>query len=94
MSGLRLILALGAFAGMLALCIIGFNYGGEGGLIGGAIGFVIGLLGGRGLDWSERLGNGYVGVLLGLPLGMICGGLYVFAYPAVQAALNGPPLTQ
>ncbi|MFT3729100.1 MAG: hypothetical protein QM759_14860 [Terricaulis sp.] len=94
MSGLRLIFAAVAFAGMVALCIIGFNYGGEGGLIGAGLGFVLRLLGGRGLDWGERLGNGYVGALLGMPLGMICGGLYVFAWPAVEAALNGPPLTR
>ena len=90
MSGLRLILAALAFAGMLGLCVIGFSYGGAGGLIGGGVGFVLRLLGGRGLDWGERLGNGYVGALLGLPLGMICGGLYVFAWPSVQAALAAP----
>jgi hypothetical protein len=89
-SGLRLILAAVAFIGMLGLCVIGFNYGGEGGLIGAALGFALRLLGGRGLDWGERLGNGYVGALLGLPLGLICGGLYVFAWPAVENALNAP----
>ena len=85
-----MILAVVVFVGMLVLCIVGFGYGGEGGLIGGALGFVLRLLGGRGLDWGERLGNGYVGALLGLPLGLLCGGLYVFAWPAVQAALNAP----
>lgn len=90
MFGLRVILAAVVFVGMLVLCIVGFNYGGEGGLIGGALGFVLRLAVGRGLDWGERLGNGYVGALLGLPLGLLCGGLYVFAWPAVQAALNAP----
>jgi len=47
-------------------------------------------LGGRGLDWGERLGNGYVGALLGLPLGLLGGGLYVFGWPALEAALNAP----
>jgi hypothetical protein len=87
LDGLRLLLAAAAFAGMVALCVIGLGYGGAGGLIGGAVGFVL-RLGGRGLDWGERLGNGYVGALLGLPLGLLCGGLYVFAWPALQAALS------
>jgi hypothetical protein len=88
LDGLRLLLTAAAFVGMVALCIIGLSYGGAGGLIGGAFGFLL-RLGGRGLDWGERLGNGYVGALLGLPLGLLCGGLYVFAWPAVEAALTG-----
>ncbi len=56
---MRLILTVAAFAGMIALCIMGWNYGGAGGLIGGGVGFLI-RLGGSRLDWGERLGNGYV----------------------------------
>jgi hypothetical protein len=89
LDGLRLLLAAGAFFGMVAICVIAVSYGGAGGLVGGALGFVL-RLGGRGLDWGERLGNGYVGALLGLPLGLLCGGLYVFGWPALEAALNAP----
>ena len=53
---MRLILSTVAFAGMVALCVLGWDYGGVGGLIGAGIGFVL-RLGGRGLVWGERLGN-------------------------------------
>ena len=81
MFGLRVILAAVVFVGMLVLCIVGFNYGGAGGLIGGAIGFVLRLVGGRGLDWGERLGNGYVGALMGMPVGLMAGGFYAVGMP-------------
>ena len=61
--GLRVLLTIAAFAGMIALCVVGWNYGGMGGIIGGALGFLV-RLPGRGLDWGERLGNGYVGALM------------------------------
>ena len=89
LSGLRLLFGIAAFGGMIVLCIIGWSYGGAGGLIGGALGFLV-RLGGRGLDWGERLGNGYIGALMGLPLGFLIGGIYELGWPAVQAALNAP----
>ncbi|MEQ1708303.1 MAG: hypothetical protein ABL864_08220 [Terricaulis sp.] len=87
---MRLLLTIAAFTGMIALCVIGWNYGGVGGLIGGAIGFLL-RIGGRGLDWSERLGNAYVGVLMGMPVGLLVGGAYVFGTPALLDAVNAPP---
>src|SRR5436309_3509775 len=60
LSGLRLLFGIAVFGGMIVLCIVGWSYGGAGGLIGGALGFLV-RLGGRGLDWGERLGNGYIG---------------------------------
>ena len=89
MSGLRLVFGIAVFAGMIVLCIVGWSYGGAGGLIGGALGFLV-RLGGRGLDWGERLGNGYIGALMGLPLGFLIGGVYALGWPVVQAALNAP----
>ena len=77
---MRLLLSVGAFVGMVALCVLGWSYGGWGGLIGGALGFVL-RLGGRGLDWGERLGNGYVGALMGLPVGLLIGGAYAIGVP-------------
>jgi hypothetical protein len=88
--GLRAILTIGAFVGMIALCIIGWNFGGAGGLIGGALGFLV-RLGGRGLDWGERLGNGYVGALMGLPVGLLIGGVYMVGLPALLNAVNTAP---
>lgn len=90
MNGLRLLLALAAFAGMIVLCVLGWNYGGMGGLIGGALGFVI-RLGGRGLDWGERLGNGYVGALMGMPVGLLIGGFLMVGAPYLLTMINSQP---
>ncbi|GEM_PF-3086544 len=90
MNGLRLLLALAAFAGMIVLCVLGWNYGGMGGLIGGGVGFLI-RLGGRGLDWGERLGNGYVGALMGMPVGLLIGGLLTVGAPYLLAMINSTP---
>lgn len=80
MDGLRLLLSTAAFLGMIALCVLGWDYGGAGGLIGGVLGFVL-RLGGRGLDWGERIGNGYVGALMGMPVGLLAGGMYAVGLP-------------
>ena len=90
MNGLRLLLAIAAFAGMIALCVVGWNYGGMGGLIGGALGFVI-RLGGRGLDWGERLGNAYVGALMGMPVGLLIGGFLTVGAPYLLTMINSQP---
>ncbi len=83
-------LSVAAFAGMIALCVVGWSYGGAGGLIGGAFGALT-RLGGRGLDWGERLGNSYVGALIWMPLGLLLGGVYAIGWPYLEAALNAPP---
>ena len=88
MNGLRLMLTGAAFVGMIALCLIGWSYGGAGGLIGAALGFVF-RLGGRGLDWGERFGNGYVGALMGMPVGLLLGGAYMVGLPYLASAVNG-----
>ncbi len=90
MNGLRLLLALAAFAGMIALCVLGWNYGGAGGLIGGALGFLV-RLGGRGLDWGERLGNAYVGALMGMPVGLLIGGFIAVGAPYLLSMINNAP---
>jgi len=88
--GLRALLTFGVFAGMIALCVVGWNYGGVGGLIGGALGFLL-RLPGRGLDWGERLGNAYVGALMGMPIGFLIGGVWMVGLPALVAAVNNAP---
>jgi hypothetical protein len=90
LNGLRLLLALAAFAGMVALCVLGWNYGGMGGLIGGGLGFLL-RLGGRGLDWGERLGNAYVGALMGMPVGLLIGGLITVGAPYLLTLINNTP---
>lgn len=87
MNGLRVLLVIAVFAGMVALCVILWSYGGAGGLIGGVLGFLL-RLGGRGLDWGERIGNGYVGVLMGMPVGLLIGGSYVIGVPYLLQAIN------
>ena len=86
---MRLTLTLAAFAGMIALCVIGWSYGGAGGLLGGLVGFLQ-RLGGRGLDWGERLGNAYVGALMGMPVGLLMGGLYAIGVPYMLEVINRP----
>lgn len=87
---MRVLLTIGAFVGMIALCVILLPYGGAGGLIGGALGFVLRLWG-RGLDWGERIGNAYVGALMGLPVGLLLGGFYALGVPALIQAMNTTP---
>ena len=89
MDVVRLILSVAAFAGMIVLCVLGWSYGGAGGLIGGALGFLLRITGRR-LDLGERLGNGYVGALMGMPIGLLIGGVYTLGWPYLQAALNAP----
>ena len=84
---MRLILTIAAFAGMIALCVIGWNYGGAGGLIGGGVGFLFRLVGRR-LDWSERLGNAYVGALMGMPVGLLIGGFYALGVPYLLSVIS------
>lgn len=87
---MRLLLSIAAVLGMVALCLIGWRYGGAGGLLGGALGFLL-RLGGRGLDWNERLGNAYVGALMGLPVGLLVGGFVTLGIPAIIEQVNAPP---
>ena len=54
MNGLRMLLTTVAFAGMIALCVILWPYGGAGGLIGGGLGFFLRLWG-RGLERRMRV---------------------------------------
>jgi hypothetical protein len=86
---LRLLLITVAFVGMIALCVMLWSYGGAGGLIGAALGFLLRLWG-RGFDWGERLGNAYVGALMGLPVGLLLGGAYTLGLPALIDAINPP----
>lgn len=90
MNGLRLLLAVAAFAGMIALCVLGWNWGGLGGLIGGGLGFFVRLWG-RGLDWGERLGNAYVGALMGMPVGLLIGGFLTLGAPYLLSMINSAP---
>ncbi len=84
---MRVVLTTVAFLGMIALCVMLWRYGGAGGLIGAGVGFFVRLWG-RGLDWGERLGNGYVGALMGLPVGLLLGGFYALGVPALIEAMN------
>lgn len=89
MKLLRLIFVVAAFVGMIALSVLAWEYGGLGGLIGGAIGFLL-RLAGRGRDWGERLGNAYVGALMGMPVGLLIGGFYVLGLPGIADFVAGP----
>jgi hypothetical protein len=90
LNGFRLLLAIAVFACMIVLCVLGWEYGGMGGLIGGGIGFLL-RLGGRGLDWGERIGNGYVGALMGMPVGLLIGGFLAVGAPYLLSMINNAP---
>lgn len=85
---MKLLLIVAAFAGMIALCVLGRDYGGVGGLVGGGLGFASRLWG-RGLDWGERLGNAYVGALMGMPVGLLVGGAYMVGLPYLLEQIRG-----
>lgn len=87
LGGLRLLLIIGAFAGMLILSVLGFYYGGAGGLIGAGVGFVLRLWG-HGLDISERLGNAFIGALMGMPLGLLAGGAWYLFGPQIMDVIH------
>lgn len=89
MSGLRLLLIAGAFVGMIVLSVVALPFGGAGGLIGGGVGFVLCLFG-RGLDWAERLGNAFIGALMGLPIGLLIGGVAYLIGPQLVDAFTAP----
>jgi hypothetical protein len=76
---LRVILSMTVFAGMIALCVLWRDHGGFVGLGGGALLFLWGYFQRSG---EERLGNGYVGALMGLSLGFLVGavGYYTAAH--------------
>ena len=77
---LRFLLSLGVFGGMIALCVVGWGIGGMGGAIGGMLGALLGFAR-RGYDAGERLGNVYTGALVGMPIGLLAGGLYFVGVP-------------
>ncbi len=81
---MRSLLSFGVFAGMIALCVVGWDIGGIGGAIGGALGALRGATG-RGYDMSERLGNIYTGALVGMPIGFLLGGAYAVGWPYLMS---------
>lgn len=81
---LHWLLSLGIFGGMIALCVVGWNIGGIGGVIGGLIGALWGLMG-RGYDAGERLGNVYTGALVGMPIGLMLGGAWAVGLPFLMS---------
>ena len=70
---LKWLLSLIVYAGMIAICVLWRDSGGLIGLIMGGVGFVLRYLEPGQTSTRERLGNGYVGSLIGLVLGLIGG---------------------
>lgn len=83
MSGpLAILLNLGVFVGMIALCLVGWDIGGVGGVIGGALGGLWRSIASA-RDLNERLGNIYTGALFGMPIGLLAGGVYMVGWPLI-----------
>ncbi len=84
---LQTILILLICAGMVGLSVFWFDFGGLWGLVGGAVGFVWGLMG-RATTTGERLGSGYIGALMGLTIGMAGAAIVIFIVPQVLLMLE------
>lgn len=83
------------FAGMIALCVLWRDHGGLLGLGGGALLFLWGYFQGGQRSGEERLGNGYVGALMGLSLGFLIGavGYYTAAHYTEWLPASAAPTT-
>lgn len=85
-------LSLTVFVGMLVMCFLLQGLGGFGGYVGGVLGFAYRFFEGGQVTLEERFGNGYVGSLMGLPLGLIGGAAIYYAHanwPTIQALFQG-----
>ena len=81
LDGIRWFLSLAIYVSMAVLCVMRADYAGIGGLAGSAIGF-IGFAWAPGQDsMTERLGNGFVRLLLGMCIGFVLGALAQFFLP-------------
>ncbi len=67
------------FLGMIGLAIYWRDHGGYVGLAIGALGFLLRYFELGQHSGEERLGNGYVGALMGLSLGFLAGAVGVYA---------------
>lgn len=87
---LKWTLSLIVWGGMITLCILWWNVWGWVGLVGGAAGFALRFFEPDQRSGEERIGNGYVGAMMGLPFGFMAG---VFAYYVWQYVTTGavPP---
>lgn len=81
LDGIRWFLSLAIYVSMAVLCVMRADFAGIGGLLGSALGFV-GFVWAPGQDSiSERLGNGFVGLLLGMCGGFVVGAVAQFLMP-------------
>ncbi|HVY83935.1 MAG TPA: hypothetical protein VG943_02290 [Caulobacterales bacterium] len=81
MDAVRWVLSLAIYLAMVALCIFRFDLAGVGGLAGSALGFVLRVWTPGQDSVSERLGNGYVGLLLGICVGFVAGAVIQYFWP-------------
>lgn len=93
-DALKWLLSLIIYAGMIAICVLWRDSGGLIGLAAGGLGFALRYLEPGQTSVGERLGNGYIGSLIGLVLGFIggatwhYGALYLQGHPEARALFN------
>lgn len=80
MDGIRWGLSLVVYAAMVAACVLQFEYAGMGGLAGAGLGFLARFAWPGQSDMGERLGNGYIGSLMGMFAGFAIIGIGNYVY--------------
>ncbi|HVZ99070.1 MAG TPA: hypothetical protein VG841_02010 [Caulobacterales bacterium] len=81
MDTVRWVLSFAIYLAMVALCIFRFDLAGVAGLAGSALGFLVRVWAPGQDSVSERLGNGYVGLLLGICVGFAGGAIVQYFWP-------------
>jgi hypothetical protein len=78
-------LSIAIYLGMVVLCVLRFDWAGIGAVAGSALGFIWRVWSPGQETVSERLGNGYVGLLIGMCIGLAVGAAGQYAWPYIAA---------
>ncbi|MES1201030.1 MAG: hypothetical protein ABUS57_06230 [Pseudomonadota bacterium] len=87
MNTVRWVLSGAIYFAMVALCVFRFDLAGIGGLAGSALGFVFRVWTPGQDTVGERLGNGYVGLLMGICVGFVAGAIVQHFFPQLTHPL-------
>jgi hypothetical protein len=77
-------LSIAIYVGMVVLCVLRADWAGIGAVAGSALGFLWRAWSPGQDSVSERLGNGYVGLLIGMCVGLAVGAVVQYAWPYIE----------